>query len=134
MEKENMTPASCMDEMEYREYIIENYGHIKGLAKTLLALRKQYENGALKKNETGDESETYRLIENDIDKARKLLNKLHVRIAYAGKEKSFSDIPYYEIQDLLSQVIELLVHTEAMYVSVQAGRQRDQLMLDYIEY
>lgn len=129
-----------MTDEEYKEFVIGRYGHIKGLAQTLLAIRKSGEKapeifeGIAGKTYTKEDIANYHLLKEDINLARRLLNKLHVRLIYAEKEKTYKDVPYQEIRDILEEVTVMLKDAQAMYVEPELERQRHDLMLDYIEY
>jgi hypothetical protein len=135
MDEQGKTPAQRMTDEEYREYIIGTYGHIRGLAKTLLAIRKGAGKGAQNSEDFSNEDKAnYHRVKEDVDRARRMLNRLHVRLYYAEKEKSYGDIPYYEIRAVLDETLELLRQANEGFVLPELARQREELMTDYIDY
>ena len=118
-----------MSDEEYKAFVIEKYGDIKGLAKTLLTIRKDT---GEKAGDSGDEA-VYQQVKAGVDRARKLLNWLHARLCYAEKEKTYEDVPYGQVIEALEEAAELIAGARSCAAS-RLERQNRELKLDYIDY
>lgn len=119
MDYDDLTPAEHMNDEEYKSFIINKYGHIQGLAKTMLHLRKSIQKetgqtceGVIKKRAAKEDIAPYCSIIKDVDATRKILNKLHMRLYYLQKEKSFANITFQEIREVILKARELLSRIE----------------------
>lgn len=137
MENEEITPASTLNDAEYKDFIVQNFGHIRGLAKTLLQMHKSARKsaeGSSKTSPVRDDIANYHEARIAVDQARKALNRLHIRLMYAEKDRSFADIPYEEIDEIAKDVCSGLNDMRQKYVEPRLDSQKDELMIDYVCY
>jgi hypothetical protein len=134
MENEAYTPGGVLSDEEYKDLVVKKYGDIPGLAKTLLYLRKNGREPAEDPAGRRDDIANYHQISLGADEARKLLNRLCLRIRYAEKNRSFQDIPYAEIKCALETICSSLCNIQERYVEPCMERQSGELMLDYLDY
>lgn len=136
MDFDDLTPAERMSDEEYNNLIINKYGHIQSLAKTMLYLRKSKQKGpdengegGTKKRITKEDIAAYCGIIKDVDAARKGLNKLHMRLYYLQKEKALTNITFHEIRDVIQEASKLLSRAENTCISPSI--KQDEIIIDF---
>lgn len=136
MENDNSTPGSAMGDAEYKEYIVQKYGALPGLAKTLLMIRKSTRSGETGANNSADcdDYSSYREIRSAIDEARKTLSRLHLRLVYSEKNRSFADIPYEEIGSTIECICSELCKLRQNTIEPCIAVQKEAYMHDYEKF